>query len=78
VRRVRSNGEIKWGGALIYVSSALIGELVAVQETDGGVHVCFYDLIIGVIDLRQRRLRPAILAACGEDRAQPMSPIYPV
>jgi len=79
VRRVRSNGEIKWGGALIYVSSALAGELVAVQETeDGFCHLRFYDLTIGVIDTRQRRLRPAILAACGEDRSPPLSPIYPV
>ncbi len=79
VRRVRSNGEIKWGGALIYVSSALTGELVAVQETDDGLcRVRFYDLTIGVIDTRQRRLRPAILAACGEHRTQPLSPTYPV
>lgn len=79
VRRVRSNGEIKWGGALIYVSSALIGEFVAVQETDDGLcRVRFYDLTIGVIDTRQRRLRPAILAVCGEDRTQPTSPTYPV
>ena len=79
VRRVRSNGEIKWGGALIYVSSALIGELVAVQETDEGLClVRFYDLTIGVIDTRQRRLRPAILAACGQDHTPPLSPTYPV
>ena len=79
VRRVRSNGEIKWGGALIYVSSALTGELVAIQETDDGLClVRFYDLTIGVIDTRQRRLRPAILAACGEDRTQSLSPIHPV
>lgn len=79
VRRVRSNGEIKWGGALIYVSAALVGEPVAIQETDDGVCLLrFYDLIIGVIDTRQRRLRPAILAACGEHRTQPLSPTYPV
>ena len=31
VRRVRSNGGIKWGGELIFVSEALIGEPVAVE-----------------------------------------------
>ncbi|MDZ4371014.1 MAG: hypothetical protein U1C74_06290, partial [Phenylobacterium sp.] len=64
---------------LIYVSSALIGEHVAVQETDEGLClVRFYDLTIGVIDTRQRRLRPAIRAACGEARSKPLSPTYPV
>jgi len=32
VRRVRSNGEIKWGGGLVFISEALIGELVGVAE----------------------------------------------
>ena len=35
VRRVRSNGEIKWGGDFIFVSEALIGELVGIAETEG-------------------------------------------
>src|SRR5260370_32279264 len=36
VRRVRSSGEIKWGGDLIFVSEALVGEPVGIEETDGG------------------------------------------
>ena len=32
VRRVRSNGEIKWGGELIFVSRLLIGEPVGDQR----------------------------------------------
>ena len=36
VRRVRSNGVIKWAGDLIFVSEALIGEPVAVEETEDG------------------------------------------
>jgi len=36
VRRVRSNGEIKWRGDLIHISSALACEAVAVEETEAG------------------------------------------
>ena len=36
VRRVRSRGEIKWAGDLIFVSEALIGEPVAIEETEEG------------------------------------------
>src|SRR4029077_17514138 len=36
VRRVRSNGQIKWAGALICVGEALIGEPVGVVETENG------------------------------------------
>ena len=32
VRRVRSNGQIKWHGELVFVSEALIGELVGITE----------------------------------------------
>jgi transposase InsO family protein len=34
VRRVRSNGQIKWRGKLIFVSEALIGEPVGLQQID--------------------------------------------
>lgn len=36
VRKVRSNGEIKWQGRLLYVSEALIGEPVGLKEAEGG------------------------------------------
>jgi transposase InsO family protein len=36
VRRVRSNGEIKWGGGLLFISSALVGEPVGLQPIDDG------------------------------------------
>lgn len=58
VRRVRSNGEIKWNGGLIYVSHTLAGELVAAEETgDGEWAVRFHDHPIGVIDSRHQKLR---------------------
>jgi len=34
VRRVRSNGEIKWRGRRLFLSEALIGEPVGLQEVD--------------------------------------------
>ena len=41
VRRVRSNGEIKWAGERIFLSAALIGEPVGlVPMTTGGGRSC--------------------------------------
>jgi transposase InsO family protein len=80
VRRVRSNGEIKWGGQLIFVSTALVGERVAIEETDDEqLLMRFYDTPIGVIDPRQKRLRRLSLAARGEAQTSTnLSPIHPV
>lgn len=58
VRRVRQNGEIKWQGDLLQVSSALTGELVGLEETDDGIwtlHFC--SLILARFDERDRRLQ---------------------
>ncbi len=58
VRRVRSNGEIKWGGNLVFVSDALIGELVGVAETETGDWIVrFVDVDLGIIDRRTCKLR---------------------
>ena len=57
-RRVRSNGEIKWGGDFIFVSEALIGELVGIAETEQGDWIVrFADLDLGLIDRRIKKLR---------------------
>jgi transposase InsO family protein len=58
VRRVRSNGEIKWRGELIFICNSLIGEAVACEETEE-VHcqVRFFDVPIGIIDPQTRKLR---------------------
>jgi putative transposase len=59
VRRVRSNGEIKWRGALVFVSQALTGEPVAVAETETGDWIVrFADHPVGLIDRRTGKLRP--------------------
>src|SRR3984893_13981668 len=62
IRQVRSNGEIKWQGDLIHVCSALVGEAVAIEETETGQwQVRFFDMPIGVIDVDNRKLRrPAV------------------
>jgi putative transposase len=58
-RKVRSNGEIKWQGNLIHISSALIGEAVAVVETsDGAWQVRFFEVPLGLIDPAKGKLRP--------------------
>jgi transposase InsO family protein len=58
VRRVRSNGEIKWRGAFVGIAAALAGEPVCIEETDHGQWtVRFYDRSLGVIDPITNRLR---------------------
>jgi putative transposase len=80
IRRVRSNGEIKWAGHLLFVSGALIGEFVAIEETStGDLQMRFYNTPIGVIDTRHKRLRRLVAPPRGAATSQPnLSPIYPV
>jgi len=57
VRRVRSNGEIKWRGETVYVSEALRGERVgleALEETRWSVY--FSHLKLGILDERVGRI----------------------
>lgn len=52
-RRVRSSGEIKLNGELIFVSEALVDQLVGIAELETGDHVVrFCGLDIGLIDRR--------------------------
>jgi putative transposase len=80
VRRVRSNGEIKWGGDLVFVGEALIGEPVAIEETEEGEWlVRFADVELGCIDktgrLRRRKLpRPPACGFVDNAEALPTSP----
>ncbi len=80
VRRVRSSGEVKWAGDLIFVSEALVGEPVAIEETDQGEWLVRYaDVELGYIDqsgrLRRRKLPNPRLACglwtCGQRCASP-------
>jgi len=57
VRRVRSNGQIKWAGDMIFVGEVLVGEPVGVTETAlGDWLVRFAGVDLGYIDGPRRRL----------------------
>ncbi|HUS17211.1 MAG TPA: integrase core domain-containing protein [Chloroflexia bacterium] len=51
VRRVRSSGEIRWGGRLVYLSESLIGEPVGLTALDDRHWLlAFGPLVLGVLD----------------------------
>jgi putative transposase len=56
MRRVRSNGEIRWRGGLIFISETLCGEAIAISETELGYAVHFGPILLGRLDARQERL----------------------
>jgi transposase InsO family protein len=57
VRRVRSNGEIKWDGELIFVSQVLVGEPVGISRTPAGEWLVRYGHVdLGLIDVDHCRL----------------------
>jgi transposase InsO family protein len=57
VRRVRTDGQIKWSGAMYFISEALIGEAVGVAErSDGHWLVRFADVPVAIIDRRTGKL----------------------
>ena len=59
VRRVRSTGQIKWAGELIFVGEALIGEPVGITESERGDWLVRYaDVELGYIHPQRRRLSP--------------------
>lgn len=50
VRRVRSNGEIKWRGHKRFVGEAFVGQLVGLQEVEPGRHeVYFMQRLLGAL-----------------------------
>jgi transposase InsO family protein len=70
VRRVRHNGEIKLDGNMIYISGALVGEPVALAETEDGWVVSYGPVVLGTIAYRGDRLRKPKRKGCGlEDNA---------
>lgn len=71
VRRVRTNGEIKWNGGRVYLSEALCGEPVGLtQQDDRYWAVSFGPLQIGILDSYAKRTlhTPTVVL--------PMSPVY--
>jgi putative transposase len=66
VRRVRYNGEIKWQGKLIYISTALAGEPIGLAEDATGAWTAsFGPIVLGLIAHGSDRLRKPSKQACG-------------
>ena len=66
VRRVRSNGEIKWRGNLVHVNGALYGEPVGlVEAADGSWRVSYGPIALGLIAHGGDRLRKSTRQDCG-------------
>lgn len=57
VRRVRSNGQVKWRGDLIFVSEVLKGEVIAIREGDHGWQAFFGPILLGTLDPVHRSIR---------------------
>ena len=69
VRRVRSNGEIKWRGELVHICSALTGEPIAIEENEAGQwRARFHHYPLGVIDRKTNRLRRSSDAASDPEK----------
>jgi len=65
LRRVHRNGAIRWRGAEIYLSEALVGEPVGlIERQDGGWTAHYGPIELGIIDHRGDRLRK-LTRACG-------------
>ena len=57
IRKVRSNGEIKWQGKLIYVSELFYGEPVGLEPIDEDRALLSYSSVkLGMVDLKKRKL----------------------
>lgn len=57
VRRVRTTGEIKWQGACVYLSEALVGEPVGLDAvSDRHWQVSFGPIELGLLDTHTRKL----------------------
>jgi transposase InsO family protein len=67
VRRVRTTGEIKWRGQLIYLTEALIGEPVAIEQTEDGLWLLSY----GPVDLGWLDDNANLARAQGGDASPP-------
>jgi transposase InsO family protein len=64
VRRVRTDGSMKWGGSLVFVGEAMRGELVGLERIDDCVwHLHLGPLRLGVLHERSRTVLPLPMVA---------------
>jgi len=60
LRRVRSNGELKWQGEMVFIGQALTSQVVGLSEThDGDAEVYFGPIRLGIIDGVALKLNPS-------------------
>lgn len=58
LRRVRSNGQIKWDSQLVFVSEVLIGEIVGLDPVDDGLWDLYFGSVrLGRLDERKMKIR---------------------
>ena len=80
VRRVKSNGQIRWRGVVVYISEALGGEPVGLDEGDDGRWAVRYGpILLGLLADRGDtliRCRKG-LWTCGQPSASPTGPQPP-
>jgi len=56
-RRVRSNGQIKWGGTKIFIGEVLIGELIGLVELDRGLFAIYFGPVrIGTLNASNNKV----------------------
>ena len=78
-RRVRSSGDIKWGGASIFISETLAGETVGVAETSDGHWIVRYAQIdLGIIDTKTSRLIRFVPPRSGRHKANKARRLSPM
>jgi transposase InsO family protein len=71
VRRVRPDGTIKWRGEALFVSTALAGEPIGLQELPSGSWLArFMDVELGVVDRRGSAFLPFAAARPGHRKGQ--------
>ena len=72
---MRHNGEIKWAGQLIFLSTPLIGELVGVKETaSGDAELYFGPVPLAIIDRNTFKLKRSSPGWRGGQPSSPSSP----
>ncbi len=78
VRRVRSNGEIKWAGDKIFVSMPLIGEIVGIKlNEDGDGELYFGPLPLAIIDHATHKLKTISAEQRGGQPSSRSTPFIP-
>jgi putative transposase len=80
VRRVRSNGEIKWQAGKRYVSESMIGRLVGLRQAQAGrTEVWFRNYLLGELAAQKSGgLRPPVSILQTSQQQQKLLPINPV